>query len=117
MFKVGDKVKPFRWPGDWEIVYIAENDPTPYLCVRNSNGILTTSWFRESEVAPKFKVNEVWETRDGEDTVIIVSVHNDSIIGIFDANTAIAASHVFTFDGRYDSYIEESPYDLVKKIS
>jgi hypothetical protein len=120
MFKVGDKVKPFRWSGDWEIVYIAhKGDAAPYLCVSYCNNNYSTSWFRESEFEPKFKVGDVWETRDGTELVTIVSVCDDHkvkypIMGVFHANTSIAAARVFTFDGHST---EQSEDDLVKKIS
>jgi hypothetical protein len=123
MFKVGDKVKAFRWPGDWEIVYIAhKEDLAPYLCVSYCNNNYSTSWFRESEFESKFKAGEVWETRDGEKRVNIVSVCNDytvryPVIGIFNANTSVASSSGFTYDGHYDYNVKEDPLDLVKKIS
>jgi hypothetical protein len=125
MFKIGDKVRKHGIDSDYTIVFIDETKTHyPYLAVRKVAATYTSDWLAEKGLTPvpKFNVGEVWETRDGEKRVTIASVCNDHtvrypIIGIFDANTAMATACGFTFDGHYEHNVKEDPQDLVKKIS
>jgi hypothetical protein len=115
--KVGDKV--FTFGVESLIVYIDNHPETrfPYLVVtKNTSGFAYSNWLAKEGLkpVPKFKVGEVWRTRE-HNKMTIISVYEKTVIAIRDPNTDEAEIWYFEADGKYHAGLEND-FDLVEKV-
>jgi hypothetical protein len=99
------------------IVFVSDLQDT-YLCVYQecSDGY-TSYWAAKHRLTPipKFKLQQVWEMRDG-DHGEIVSISSHNMLVVHSKNSNAHGTVGLELNGRYYEAGEESDYDLVRQV-